>query len=85
MDVSTQAVLTAKQADRLNGLGDYEMVKERVSKLTADRLEKSHLLNLDIREDVAYPGYSFTVEDIAVDDENITVKVKLTRCCLLAV
>ena len=77
--VNTQAVLTASQAEWLNGLGDYETVRRRLSAIAADRLLKAHLLNLDIVSDDASPGYSFEVADFAVDDENVTVKVRLTR------
>jgi len=77
--VSAQAVLTAPQATWLNGLGDFDAIKERVSMLTAERLADSHLLNLDITKDAFYPGYSFLITDISVDDDNVIVKVQLSR------
>ena len=78
------AALTAAQAAWLNGLGDYDTVRGRVATLTAERLARAYLLNLDVMrsdygESSDYLGFTFTVAGMSVDADNVYVDLKLVR------
>ena len=79
----TSTTLTADQAAWLNGIGEHGAVAAKIATLTHDQLDKAYLLNEDVM-DASYSvdGWgSFQISDIAVDDVNdkIVVKVKLVR------
>jgi len=75
------ATLTASQADWLNVRGDHADVAAVIKTLTSDQFTRAYLLNENIM-DASYSvdGWgSFKITDIAVGDDDITVKVKLVR------
>ena len=73
--------LTASQADWLNKRGDHAAVAAVIRTLTSDQFAKAYLLNENIMNaSYSVDGWgSFEITDIAVGDDDITVKVKLVR------
>ncbi len=73
--------LTASQAEWLNKRGDHAAVAAMVKTLTSDQFARAYLLN----DNIMNASYSvedwgsFKITDIAVGDDDITVKVKLVR------
>ena len=75
------ATLTASQAEWLNKRGDHAAVAAMVRTLTSDQFARAYLLNENIMNaSYSVDGWgSFEITDIAVGDDDITVKVKLVR------
>ena len=75
------ATLTLDQADWLNARGDYDAVAAVIKTLTSDQFTRAYLLNENIMDaDYSVDGWgSFKITDIAVGDDDITVKVELVR------
>ena len=73
--------LTAGQADWLNKRGDHAAVASVIRTLTSDQFAKAYLLNEDLMNaSYRVDGWgSFEITKIDVDDDTITVKVKLVR------
>ena len=73
--------LTASQAEWLNKRGDHAAVAAVIRTLTSDQFARAYLLNENIMNaSYSVDGWgSFEITDIAVGDDDITVKVKLVR------
>lgn len=73
--------LTEAEADWLNCMGDYARVKGKLDGLARTQFDEAYLLNSDFTaDDYLTRGWgTFSISDMSVDDEKVTVVVRLVR------
>jgi len=75
-DTIGEVTLTAEQATWLNEQNNYDELATKIATMTADAFNNAYLLNLDITGEFSY---EFTVTNIEVGDDDVTLTVSLTR------